>query len=66
MGKYFKEEETSNRIKRFKTSDFQEKNSRFAQVSRVTTLLDGMLDFTKTRLFRILPPNMVINVPPII
>ena len=54
MCKYFKEEETSNRIKRFKTSDFQEKNSRFAQVSRVTTLLDGMLDFTKTRLFRIL------------
>lgn len=53
MGKYFKEEETSNRIKRFKTSDTQEKTLRFAQVSRVTTLLDNMLDFAKTKLFRI-------------
>jgi len=53
MGKYFKEEETSNRIKRFKTSDTQEKTLRFAQVSRVTTLLDSMLDFAKTKLFKI-------------
>jgi len=50
MGKYFKEEETSNRIKRFKTSDIQEKNSRFAQVSKITNAIgkyDKFLDFLK-------------------
>jgi hypothetical protein len=57
MGKYFKEEETSNRIKRFKTSDIQEKNSRFAQVSKIPKTLseitkaignfDKFLDFLK-------------------
>ena len=57
MGKYFKEEETSNRIKRFKTSDIQEKNSRFAQVSKIQKTLseitkaigtfDKFLDFLK-------------------
>lgn len=47
MGKYFKEEETSNRIKRFKTSDIQEKNLRFAQMSRVVTRLDKFLETTK-------------------
>ena len=47
MGKYFKEEETSNRIKRFKTSDIQEKNLRFAQMSRVVNILDSFLETTR-------------------
>jgi hypothetical protein len=53
MGKYFKEEETSNRIKRFKTSDVQEKNSRFAQISKISeitkviSIADKFLDFLK-------------------
>lgn len=56
MGKYFKEEETSNRIKRFKTSDVQEKNSRFAQISKIPKIseitkvistADKILDFLK-------------------
>lgn len=54
MGKYFKEEETSNHIKRFKTSDTQEKTLRFAQVSRVISKLDYFLDFTKTTLLKVL------------
>ena len=47
MGKYFKEEETSNRIKRFKTSDTQEKTLRFAQLSRVVTIFDKFLESSK-------------------
>ncbi len=53
MGKYFKEEETSNRIKRFKTSDVQEKNFKFAQISKISeitkviSIADKFLDFLK-------------------
>lgn len=57
MGKYFKEEVNPNRVKRFKTSDTQEKNLRFAQVSKIPKTLseitkaignfDKFLDFLK-------------------
>jgi hypothetical protein len=64
MGKYFKEEETSNRIKRFKTSDVQEKNSRFAQMSRVITVLDKFLDLTRVLFKTWIRTSKLIKVKP--
>jgi hypothetical protein len=64
MGKYFKEEETSNRIKRFKTSDIQEKNSRFAQMSRVITVLDKFQDLTRVLFKTWIRTSKLIKVKP--
>jgi hypothetical protein len=64
MGKYFKEEETSNRIKRFKTSDVREKNLKFAQMSKVITVLDKFQEITKVLFKTWIRTSKLIKVKP--